>query len=421
MSLRFVLCLVFLRPVEFADILQSESINKKLDNQMSLLLELHTAFCGEDFLCKNDSSYWETSGELLMPKPCCIPCSCSLICGNRSNCCPAFWKNRTVDDTILETSGTTNEYRTNENDTTDDAIARAADTPGDITEDSDATSLTSCIRPQVFHKPNFVLDSEAFEMVATCPEWFKDVATIKKCHAGLYKAEAYDVEIYDKNLVDMIPVTSILTGLTYANKYCSDCNGVSANATSKFHDWQPALVGFGVGIVYRNFLRPEMIIEQTASRRRQFDNIHFTPENATVPVMCKGYDIQFCNQTGLLNTKNETMMNACRNGLDLPIIHSIGGKRYSFKNIACLHCNMDKDISDLNSCGYFKTHGVQQGYMTSISFNLQSTVSNDQRESSLRVPYLGESSLRLLKQGLCPPGYAALQVSNPIISPHEYP
>ena len=69
---------------------------------------------------------------------------------------------------------------------------------------------------------SFALDSEAYEMVATCPEWFKHVATIEKCHAGLGKAEPSDAEMYNKNLVDMIPVTSVLTGLTYANKYCSD-------------------------------------------------------------------------------------------------------------------------------------------------------------------------------------------------------
>ena len=414
MSLRFAIRLVCLLTVALTDISQSESNYNKLDNGMVLLLELHEAFCGEDFLCKNDSSYWQTPGDLMMPKPCCMPCSCSLTCGNRSDCCPAFWKNGTVDNTRLEASGSTNEYMTNQNDTTDDAIARAEDTPGGIFEDSDTNSLplmTSCIRPQLFYRPNHVLDSEAYEMVATCPERFKDVATIEKCLAGLGKAGPSDAEIYNKNLVDMIPVTSILTGLTYANKYCSYCNGVSANATSKFRDWQPVLVGFGAYTVYRDFLRPELIIEQTARYWRAFDNIHFIPEKAIATAKCNTYDIQFCNQTGLLNTKNETMLNACLSGPDLPIIHSVGGKRLSFKNIACLHCNMDKHFTgDLNSCGFFKRHGVRQYYMTSMSFNLQSTVSNEHGESSLRVSYLGESSLRLLKQGHCPPGYAALQV-----------
>ena len=410
MALIFILCM-FLGSALLADISQSKSTNNGLDNEMVLLRELHAAFCGEDFLCKNDSSYWETPGELVMPKPCCMPCSCSPTCGNRSDCCPAFRDNGTVDDARLETSGATHEYMTNQNDTTDDAIAHSEDISSGTFEDSDTTSLTTCVRPQVFYRPNHALDSEAYEMVATCPEWFKDVETIEKCHAGLHKAGPFDVELFDKNLVDMIPVTSILTGMTYANRYCSDCNGVSANGTLKFRDWQPALVAFGADILYRDFLRLELIIEQTARSRRGFDNIHFIPAKAVAPAKCNTYDIQFCNQTGLLNTKNETMMNACLNGPDLPIIHSVGRKRLSVKNIACLHCNMDKDFSgDQNSCGYYEENLVQQPYMTSMSFNLQSTVSSEQRESSLRASYLGESSLRLLKQGHCPPGYAILQV-----------
>ena len=54
------------------------------------------------------------------------------------------------------------------------------------------------------------LDSEVYAMVATCPEWFKDVATIEKCHTGLGKAGPSDAEMYNKNLIDMIPVTSMV-------------------------------------------------------------------------------------------------------------------------------------------------------------------------------------------------------------------
>ena len=48
----FVLCTMCLRPISLTDISQSKITNKELENEMSLLLELHTAFCGEDVLCK---------------------------------------------------------------------------------------------------------------------------------------------------------------------------------------------------------------------------------------------------------------------------------------------------------------------------------------------------------------------------------
>ena len=331
---------------------------------------------------------------------------------NRSDCCPVFRNNDTYVDAQHGARATPNELTTNKIDTKDDTISHAEDAPGGTFEGSDANSLsssTSCIRSQVLYRPNSALDSEAYHMVATCPEFFTDVATIEKCHTGLYKATPYDVELYDKNLVDMIPVTSILTGLTYANKYCSDCNGISANATSKFRHWQPTLVGFGANIAYRDFLRPELILQQTASRRQGYENIHFIPEKATDTDKCKTYDVRSCNQTGLLDVKNATMMNVCLNGPALPIIQTVRGKRLLFKNIACLHCNMDKDFTGyLNECGFYE--GNLGRYTYSMSFNLQSTVNNEQKSPLLRVPYLGQSTLRLLKQGHCPPGYAVMQV-----------
>ena len=410
MCLIFVLYM-YIVLIGLVNISKSESTNDELvnkHNEMSLLLELHTAFCGEDVLCKNDSSFWEIPGELVMPKPCCLPCSCSATYQNRSDCCPAFLENESVKDTRLGTSRPSNGNRTNQTYTTDDVIPRPRDAPIEDNVVNNLTSLKTCIRPQVFYKPNSVLDSDAYEMVATCPEWFKDSAIIAKCQAGLGKAELYDVDVYDKNLEDLIPVTSMLTGITYANKHCSVCNGITANATSKFLDWKPTLVGLGADILYRSFLRPTLIIEQTTKQRQGFENIHFIPEHATTSAMCKVYDIQFCNQTGFLGLKNETVINACLNGPDLPIIQTVGGNRLLFKNIACLYCNANNDFNGhLHSCGYWKPIGKFKANMYSISFNLQSMVNNEQK---VRVPYIGDSSLRLLEQGRCPPGYAALQV-----------
>ena len=276
-----------LGPVGMAEHSQPESTNnEKNDMEMSLLLELHKDFCGEDILCKNDSSFWEPS-EQMMPIPCCVPCSCLPTCGDQMDCCPAFWKNEVLDDKRLGVRGTPNKHderMTNQSDIIDDGIARAEDNLDGTIEDSDptnSTSMTNCIRPQAFYKPNGFLDSKAYEMVTACPEWFKDEATTEKCHAGMSS----------ENILDMIPVTSTLTGMTYANKYCSDCNGISANATSNLNDWQPSLVGVGMGQRHRSFLHPELIIREISSAGQAFENIHFIPDKATAPVKCTTYDI----------------------------------------------------------------------------------------------------------------------------------
>ena len=114
------------------------------------------------------------------------------------------------------------------------------------------------------------LDSQASEMVTTCPEWFKDVKIIEKCHAGME----------NDNILDIIPVTSTLAGMTYANIFYADCNGISANATSKFHDWQPSLVGLVVYLPYRTFLLPELIVEEMNGHNAGRENIHFVPQKA---------------------------------------------------------------------------------------------------------------------------------------------
>ena len=406
MRVIFILCMC-LGPVGLAELSQPESTNNERDKEISLLLELHQNFCGEDFLCKNDSSYWKPRGTMMLT-PCCVPCSCLPTCGDQMDCCPAFWMNEVLDDKRLGVRETPNEQMTNQGDITDDIIARAEDNPDEsdeIIEDSGPNKLSSfpnCIRPQAIYDPNRFLDSEAYEMITNCPEWFKDVATIEKCHAGMD----------NENLLDIIPVTSTLTGMTYANEYCAHCNGISANATSKFRDWKPTLVGYGMYLRHRRFLLPEMIIEEMRTVINGFQNIHFIPDKATVPVKCNTYDIQLCNQTGLLYVFNETLMNSCQNGPALPIIQRVGAKKYLFKNVACLHCNMDKDFSgNPNQCGYYESLSFANYTKYSISFNLRSTANDDQTESSTPVRYLGESSLRLLKQGRCSPGYAALQVS----------
>ena len=310
----------------FGEIIQTElsqSNSNIINQEISLLLELHKNYCGEDFLCKNYSSYWKPSEER-MPMPCCVPCSCLPTCEDQ-DCCPAFWKNKTVEDLRLGNTGAMqNEQRSNQSDIIDDDKLHEEDNPNEIIENktsSSLTNITSCVRPQALYGLNRVLYSDAYEMVNTCPEWFMDVATIEKCHSGMDNG----------NVIDIIPITSTLNGLTYANKYCSECNGIYANTTSKFYDWQPALVGFGKNLPHRSILHPEFIIQHIDVFKTGFENIHFIPERVASPVRCKTYDIAVCNQTGLLDIYNETMEKICLKGPGLPIMQKIGSKRVLFK------------------------------------------------------------------------------------------
>lgn len=208
---------------------------------MSLLLDLHKNYCGEDFLCKNDSSYWEPSAHEI-PVPCCVPCSCLPTCGGQLDCCPAFWKNQTTDDTEDGERTPPKERNSNPRDISDDVIARDENSihvdPHADTGLSNFISKSDCIRPQALYELNSRLDSEAYEMVTTCSEQFRDMTIIEKCHAGMDK----------KILLEIIPVTSSLTGLTYSNKYCLEYNGAKINDASDVYEWQPVLVGHSLNL-----------------------------------------------------------------------------------------------------------------------------------------------------------------------------
>ena len=443
----------------FVKHLQTNATNDEIDRRLSLLLELHKNVCGEDFLCKNDSKYWEPS-TFRIPVPCCVPCSCLSICGNHFNCCPALWNNQTatplsgdrtppkrrISDNDI--AGEENDARTGSKKHTDVSTSPGALTSitgQDESEEEDAvfghqdtnssqtilenendvkaelghaksryirrkhvanetlfSASADCIRPQVFYKPNNYLDSSAYEMIATCPEWFKDSKIIDKCHAGMD----------NENLLERIPVTSKLTGLTFTNKYCLECNGVNTNDTSQFHEWQPVIVSDSFSFNRRFFLSPELIVNELASFRSGFDNIHFIPGKDVTTFKCMAYDIIACNKTGLLAIYNETIEDLCRNGPDLPIIHTLGRERFFFKNIACLHCNTDKKVaaSDL-SCSQRIRMGIPtERYRHSLSLNMRSMNYESEETATAPIHYLDDSRLWLLKQGRCIPGYAQIQV-----------
>ena len=386
---------------------QSDSTNIT-EQEAGILLELHAEFCGEDFMCKNDSSYWEPAANLI-PTPCCVPCSCLPKCGIQLNCCPTLRNNDDVEDPQPDKNVTmpigqkSNQNGINDDVTAREGIARGM-TRGDMGS-NEIRPMTNCVRPQALYELNRNLNSEAYEMVTTCPVWFEDEKTIEKCHAGME----------NENLIDMIPIQSKLTGLTYANKYCLDCNRAYENDTSEFRAWQPVLVSFSASFLHKSFIRPEFIIEEILSLRSGFENIHFEPNKAsTAPVKCKAYDVTICNQTGLLDVYNDTIAGICHNGPDLPIMHDvmppgIRSDRKLFKNIACLLCNTDQQPNGLlDSCGYYRDPLPKWKY--SLSFNLES-LANSGMESNRNPPrYLGDSSLILLKQGRCKPGHAELQV-----------
>ena len=269
-----------------------------------------------------------------------------------------------------------------------------------ITKDSEGLDMNvfditnvKCMRPQALYYPNRFLDSQAYMMVVHCPDEFRDKLTIDKCNAGMDGAA----------LLDMIPVTSKLSGLTYKNKHCLMCN--EKLQAEIFIEWRVEIVSNGVHREHFFFSSPDLIVEALIQKKMAFSNVNFKPGDESLTRPCEAFDIISCNETGLLDIYNEEMEALCLDGYQLAIISKIGEKPFTLKNIACLHCNTGSELSkERLSCEYWMNKlGLESSF--SVKLNLRSLVSDDRnRKPVARAPYIEHDAIQQLSHRRCPAG-----------------
>ena len=389
-------------------------------------LELHQYHCGEIATC-GSSEHVEPS-EFLIPAPCCIPCSCLPSCVEQLSCCPISVNGTLSEPTTSELDDIVQENEKNE---TDDGLIfvrkgveswnkndenkaglhklgelHIATSTGLNNRDSGALKINEinrknekCIRPQVFYEPNRYIDAQAYMMVVTCPEVFKDKLIIDKCSAGKDQVA----------LLDMIPVTSQLSGLTYKNKYCLMCN--EKLQPDHVIEWRAEIVSKGAMREHIFFANPNAIADMLIGKETAFSNIHFVPVVKDLTKACKTYDIISCNQTGLWDMYNDLKETVCLEGHILPIMSTINGKLLTFKNIGCLHCNMRKDFSKSRlTCRYWRNQlGPEATF--SLTLNLRRLVPDGQsKKPMLSAPYIEHDVLLQLQHRRCPAGKVYLLV-----------
>ena len=349
--------------------------DKSIDNNtvVTKLLELHRHHCGETATC-GSSEHVEPS-EFLIPVPCCVPCSCLPSCVVQQNCCPFSVngpvkaptatfevgdiikdneKNKTENHLIVIKSDNegVSENKTGQNKARqhdlEDQVRNASGSEID-TRDSDLLKVRAvkrttekCTKAQALYEPNRFIDSQAYMMVVTCPDNFNDKFTIDKCSGGFNQ----------KTLLDKIPVSSKLSGLTYRNKYCMLCN--EKIQTRYITEWRAEIVYSGA-FLHRQFIHnPDTVVDTLKEKEQAFCNLHFTPVDENLTRRCNAFDvIKSCNETGLWDIYDDLMERVCLDGYPSPIINRIGSQRLTFKNIGCLYCNMQKDMNENRlSCGY---------------------------------------------------------------------
>ena len=417
MGLLLFVSFIFMDIYIAAKTLQRNKTDLDSNDLLMKHLELHQYHCGETATC-GSSEHVEPS-EFLIPVPCCIPCSCLPSCVEQLNCCPIPVNGTLSGPTTSELDEIVQENEKNE---TDDGVIfvrkgveswnklgelHIANSTGLNSRDSGALKINEinrtnekCIRPQVFYEPNRYIDAQAYMMVVTCPEGFKDKLIIDKCSEGKDQVA----------LLDMIPVTSQLSGMTYKNKYCLMCN--EKLQPDHVIERRAEIVSHGPFRDNVFFANQNTIVDMLIGKETAFSNIHFVPVVKDLTKRCKTYDITSCNQTGLWDMYNDLIETACLEGHILPIMSTIDGKLLTFKNIGCLHCNMRKDFSKSRlTCSYWRNQlGPESTF--SLTLNLRRLVPGGQNKKPMvSAPYIEHDVLLQLQHRRCPAGKVYLLVS----------
>ena len=419
------------------------SDNAQSDNDLlSRLLDLHVQHCGNDVMC-HDTNVTRVESPSTFPQPCCIPCSCLSTCGAEQTCCPSV--NNSVppqdiqssnaekpkeDNAFVTTNNSQNDYEHGwsqpyRNDTeAREAILRPPSHSGEastlygmenehntvtpkifgtaLAESSDSklnnyyNFKTDCVRPQLFYKPNFHPDSDAYEMIVSCPLGFGDSQVAEKCRNGEEK----------ENIADIVPVTST-SGFTYINKYCLFCN--EQKSTWQGDAWDIQIIDENFVYLHKVYDHPQSL---WATNREPFFNIHFVPKNTKSVKKCKLYDVVTCNQTGYWETYDEIIYTVCHNGSELPVISDVNRIPYLFKNIACVHCNSPPDSQNRQPlrCGYYERPKIHARKTLAVNFNALAEYQNLER-TNFDDTYMGDSVPQNIDFGSCPPGLAVILVS----------
>ena len=270
---------------------------------------------------------------------------------------------------------------------------------------------TECVRPQVFHQVNYQLDfDEAYHMVTSCPADYPELSISSKCHV---------IRDSDDNILDLIPVTYLVTGITYVNKYCLLCNEHDTLDMSLVHAWQPRFV------FKRNYypdsafyITPQSILPVFKSVISNSGNIQFVPPKSAFTLPCQKFDISSCNQTGLWHIYDEMMEKVCDTGNSLPIIHTVPkNKVMVFKNIACVHCNVPQEKNEIQlSCRF---HVLEEYNVFSLSLNIDALDEDKSSREKVETSefYIDDTVVANLKTPSCLPGYVYKLVRSTSFNP----
>ena len=233
-------------------------------------------------------------------------------------------------------------------------------------------------------------------MVRICSKGLQGSSLETKCQSGFN----------NEDISDMVPVTSIKSGITYVNKHCYMCNEQDTLDKMEVYSWTPVLMSKRLLFITHYFQSPQSII----SALEKSSNILFVAPANVSALPCQIYDVSSCNETCLWDYKDELAEKMCNFGYNLPVIQTIGKKRFSFKNVACVKCNARNDsIEKSLFCGYFQS---RTDNIMSLSLNIQNVDFNVNHADTEQFTefYIKNTTLKQFRRHMCKEGFLYIMV-----------
>ena len=232
--------------------------------------------------------------------PCCSPCSCNISnCLIYQTCCPDI-----LNSTMFNL----------------DSTRDPKDDMGSNYNNGRRDDLLSCTLLHAKRRP-LVIYSSAY-MHATCPS-SANSSLVNMCTRQYTKDTVASLE-------DMIPVMVSGQVISYRNKYCAFCNGVSSDEIS-FWDINLSCLNISIKEITKLVPTEKLLINFVLSA--DTCDLSFEPRDPDQSQSCPSA-ISRCNESGLLKKYDPELELGC--SLYTSVIYA-----YSqvFKNVFCLMCN----------------------------------------------------------------------------------
>ncbi|KAL3861286.1 hypothetical protein ACJMK2_007328 [Sinanodonta woodiana] len=270
------------------DLFASQTVDTtNATRNMHRLTMMYALTCGVHHLCDPDRLHLPISRNISnVYFNNCPPCQCDDKCVNFGDCCP------------------------------DVEVIRAIQTD------------------RIYHCQNTYLE-RGFFLMSTCAYTYKENATVKD--------HCENAALHSDDPLVFMPVTSNISGHSYRNRYCAECN-YDLTSTD----------GWSLSSDCPNPMNPNefsSVQEVISYLQSVCGSILYQPKGWMKPRPCQIFEsiqkpplyepIESCNKTGLWKIYNSDVDWACRN-FHLPIFDDVN--KFQYKNVFCYHCNRGQKV-----------------------------------------------------------------------------